>query len=333
MSCNYGKIKLILAGFIAISLISSFSYTKSLSDEQIKQIREEEQRIKEAIKDKSNKELILLISSNDSMRARMASQILADRKDSSAVPGLIKLLKSEKRNIKQLASIPLGEIGDVRAVDALMEVFNKAEIKAYRIIPLTALCKIDDPRSYSLIESNIDDISSDLILNDPSARSLGLLQDAYIEMKLRELNEEDKIEKLINILKNKRMDLVITGKIVKFGKAIIPDLIQVVKDKHNNYSARNTALTCIGGIRDDRWVLPLTEILIDETEDDKLRDFTARLLGMSKDKRAIPVLEKVIKAWQPKAEDKNVVITKTGEKKYLYNVKETAEKALENINK
>jgi len=58
---------------------------------------------------------------------QIAIQILAERREKEAVPGLIKLLKSRNGHIRRDAILALGLINDKRAIEPLMQIVKQGE--------------------------------------------------------------------------------------------------------------------------------------------------------------------------------------------------------------
>lgn len=306
-------IKIIIISFI--TLFAQYGYTKRISSEEHATKKGD---IAASLKDKKNDELLTLINSGDPHVAGVAADILGKRKDISVVPVLLKLLKEEDRITRSAASIALGNIGSKKAVKPLMDLIKGSKVKAEKISPLIALCKIGDPTTFDFVESEASHFLNQSRIYDSS---VGKLQDVYIEMRTNRLNVEQKLKVLIEMLKGEKTSKIAGDELIKLGEIAIPEIINVLKDKKNHFSSRYQAIWCLARIKDKRRVDPLIGILLDDTETDRLRYRAAYVLGISKDKKAIPALKQTIEKWKPSSD--------TG----IYNVSEAARKALKEIEK
>lgn len=117
--------------------------------------------------------------------------------------------------------------------------------------------------------------------------------------KRMEKTAQEKDEKAISWFIAKDID-----EIKKMGKDAIPSVIEVVKDKSKNRVMRSMLINeVVGELRDSRAVKPLTEMLKDKTDDDKIRTLVGRTLGKIGDKEAIPSL---VEMAEDKTNGKNV---------------------------
>ncbi|MDQ2943765.1 MAG: HEAT repeat domain-containing protein, partial [Candidatus Dormibacteraeota bacterium] len=81
---------------------------------------------------------------SDDVRKHLAAA-LGGRKDAGTFPGLVRLLKDRSRDVQMEAADQLGLLGDARAVEPLLEEFEKTPERRLRGTILWALGKLGYP--------------------------------------------------------------------------------------------------------------------------------------------------------------------------------------------
>jgi hypothetical protein len=238
-------------------------------------------------------------------------EMIKTKGEKEEISFLIKLLKNPKTcYLPREALVNIG----IPAINYLRKVLkDKKNNYITRTEALKALRDIGDKKAYLLIEDEIKPIS---FVYRPEEYEF---QRTYLQMKLEGLTEIEKIETLIEMLKDKNKSTLAREALIEIGTTTVPYLIDVLEDKKNPFISRLDALWSLKEIEDKRCIPTVIKILEDSTETDHLRELAAYTLGELREESAIPVLEKIIETWKPEP--------KTG----IYNVAETAKKALEKI--
>jgi len=247
------------------------------------------------------------------------------------IKGLIKvLLNAKESNVRHLAAIGLGDIGDRRAVEYLIRTLQDEDVELRRV-SAEALGKIKDKRTVEPLIRALKD--EDVDVRFYAVGSLGDIKDPMA------------VEPIIKVLEDKNEDDAIRLKARKMlreiGKLVVEPLIRCMKSE--DYIVRWYAAVALGEIGDKRAETPLIKALMDDKkevrggaagalkyiggpeaveplinclendEDWIARRLAAVSLGVIKDKRAVEPLTQALK-------DK------------IYDVKEAAREALKNIN-
>jgi len=222
---------------------------------------------------------------------------------SKKVEILIKDLKDEDPLYRERAAEILGEIGDVRAIEPLIEAlkdwYDKAQEKAVK-----ALVKIREPAVEYLIQALKD---KDISVRKSAVKALGLIGNSRAVEPLKEaLKDEDSgFREEVEIALSKIGDSQVVEPLIQspkdndqaakgfaiIGKLAVEHLIQALKDK--DISVRTRAIKELGMIGDSRAVEPLKEALKDK--DWNVKENAAWALGEIGDTRAIEPLVQYLK--------------------------------------
>lgn len=203
-------------------------------------------------------------------------------KEKKDVQGLVKALGYEKDNgIRESAARALGEIGDKRAVEALIDVLNdrdwekRRENKPVRCAAAIALGHIGDLRAVRPLAETLDDYKMEV---DRPAK------DALIEIGAPSVVDE--VMAVINDLMNLKNDAYAFEVLSSLGKTAVEPLIPYLE--HEVKNVRYAAVISLGNIGDPRAVEPLIKVLRDSVE--HIRSRAARALGQIGDTRAVEAL-------------------------------------------
>ena len=198
------------------------------------------------------------------------------------VQGLINALGYEKDNeIREAAARALGEIGDKRAVEALIDVLNdrdwekRRESKPVRCAAAIALGHIGDLRAVRPLAETLDDYRMEV---DKPAK------DALIE--IGDPSVVDEVMAVIDELMNLKNDAYAFEVLYSLGKTAVESLIPYLE--HQIKNVRYAAVIALGKIGDPRAVEPLIKALRDSVE--HIRTHAARALGQIGDARAVEAL-------------------------------------------
>ena len=212
-----------------------------------------------------------------------AARILGEIGDQRAVDPLIDALEDENEIwiIRELAAMALGEIGDPKAIDPLIDALND-ENPYVRGTAAEALGEIGDPKA---IDPLIDALNDEQhFVRSGAAEALG------------EISDQRAVDPLIEALKDDDWDIQLwaASSLVKLGKTDYLDLVLLALEDEKDHIRFNAA-EALGWIGDPRAVDPLIEVLWDEDEDSFVRKNVALALGEIGDPRAINPLIDALK--------------------------------------
>jgi len=197
------------------------------------------------------------------------------------VEGLIQALKN-KRNvyIRRDAASALGDTGDARAIDPLVESLGDPN-KDVRNAAVEAIGKLGgDPRAVELLLDFLKDKRS--IIREEAASALG------------KVGHKNAVDPLIQALKDEswlvRQNAATSLGMIPDARAVEP-LIQVLKDEDKDI--RQIAVSALGNIGDARATEALIQTLKDEDKD--IRQTAASALGNTGDAKAVEALIQTLK--------------------------------------
>jgi len=125
-------------------------------------------------------------------------------------------------------------------------------------------------------------------------------QKNYLFLKMAKLRPSEKVEFLIDMLKERKCDYLVRDELIALGKEITSSLIEILSNKKNPYLIRQDALFILKEIGDEACVLSVTNVLTDDAEKDQMRELAAVTLGIVGNESSIPILEEVSRTWRPK---------------------------------
>ena len=175
------------------------------------------------------------------------------------------------------------EIGEP-AVDYLIKALEDRN-KGVRGRAAVALGGIGDKRAVPELIERFKDENEDMGVRVSAAEALGKIKD------------EGAVPELIKGLKNEKLEIrkIAAEVLMEIGEPAVPYLIEVLKNKDENWYLRRVAAEVLGGIGDKRAVPELIERFKDENEDMDVRVSAAEALGKIKDEGAVPELIKGLK--------------------------------------
>jgi HEAT repeat protein len=205
------------------------------------------------------------------------------------VEGLTKALKDRDWSVRREAAAALGDIGDAKAVEPLIQAL-KYEEKSPRLVTTAAwaLSKIGAPTVDPLIRA-LEDKSKNVRL--AAVWALGEIKDSRAVGPLTQM-----VEPLIQTLESRYLSVrgAAGGALKKIGgsKAAGP----VVKAlKYEDWDVRLAAAGALKQIRDSKAVEPLIQTLKGKGKDGDARLAAARALGEIRDPRAVEPLTQALK--------------------------------------
>ncbi len=216
------------------------------------------------------------------------AQVLGVIKDQTAIPALLDALRGEFFTVRVEAALALGQIRDPQVIPALTEALKDKEPEV-RAAACIALGKFADPRTFEAI--------SNVLLDDPqidvrqaAAQALGETKRAeaipYLMEALRDSYWWYERDQAVNHL---------LDAIAKMGKAVVPSLIEALKD--NEGTVKKYAALLLVRLPDERAIEPLSISLYD-THFDVSRASAEALAAMGAP--ALPILLEALRcpeAW------------------------------------
>jgi HEAT repeat protein len=193
---------------------------------------------------------------------RKAVGALGEIGDKRAVEPIIELLGAYDRKVRMSAAKALGKIGDKKAVEPLIRTLRDKD-ELVRRNAVSALGEIVDKRAVEPLIKALGD--EDEIVRGMSAKALG------------EIGDKRAVEPLIKALGayNKDIHRSAAEALVKVGDEAVRLLIKALGDEY--WQVRMNAANALGEIGDKRAVEPLVKVLGDE--DEHVRENAAKALG------------------------------------------------------
>ena len=178
-------------------------------------------------------------------------------KEPRVVDALVELLKDSDRAVREDATIALGNIGDPRAVDGLIEAMKDGAVRRHAI---ASLGMIGDPRALPAVFDALKGkgfqqqgtptpgciISEDQLIKEAAATALGHLRNPKV------------IPDLILLLKDLVLREYASSSLVLIGDAAIeplvsflhdPDLSKIAKDSERVLAFASTRMTASGALK------------------------------------------------------------------------------------
>ncbi len=160
---------------------------------------------------------------------------------------LLDLLASDRdADLQSRAARALGELGDDRAVPALIDALNRGNVRERGAL-LEALGRLGDPRAVQVLINALTDRSSPD--KATAAEALGRLGDRRAIVPLAQAMK----------LSDSRLRAAAAGALVEFGEASVPDLVDLLKIVSDELNI--AVCEDLGQIRDTRAVDPLVRLL------------------------------------------------------------------------
>ncbi len=229
--------------------------------------------------------LMDLLDDEDVENKCVAMEVLGKIREKGAVPKIIKNLKHKDDRVKAIAAMMLGEIGDERAIDPLLE---NPELMILEF-GQSPLAKIGAPALPKLIKAAKKKSLLGLLPKQPekdrgsknAAYAIGQMKDRNaIPALMTLLHEEDNDLRLAAVRALAAMDV----------KEAYSDFERMLKDKDD--VVRSATLYALVKADKEKYLPTVMEIL--DKEDEGILWSAVELLGNLKEKSAIPKLEKLL---------------------------------------
>ena len=170
------------------------------------------------------------------------------------------LMTSSSEKVRYNAARVLGEMGDSKAVEPLIDVLKNDKNGSVCITATDALIEIGDVATDALIKS-LD--HEKVNVRCDATRALG------------EIGNKKCVDKIINMLYDEWVNVRIYA-VTSLGKLndkkAVPALIDVMKNRSENDLVRAGAAAALGVLRDQRALLPLRELIMEAEELGELED-------------------------------------------------------------
>lgn len=192
---------------------------------------------------------------------------------------LKELTGGNSEKVRYNAARVLGEMGDMRAVEPLIEVLKHDKNGSVRLYAARALGELGDPLATEpLIESLREDRNVDVRVR--AARALGRLGGEEVVLPLVEALSDT----------NSQVCMTAADALVEIGPIAVGPLIRSLKNERVN--VRCDATRALGELNDTNAVEPLIDMLTDDWVN--VRIYAVQSLGKLGDMRATPALIKVM---------------------------------------
>lgn len=160
---------------------------------------------------------------DDPKTARYGLIAISIMGEKSAVPKLVKLLKTDDQNLRYTVIDALGELADKRAVAPMLELYDGDENPHQRGLILRAFGKIDDPQVVSKLSALAGDKK-----NSQNVRTVALLS-------IGELKAKGALSVVSAVASGPTEQVILrqvaTRQLGKLGDEAIPTLISLLDDK------------------------------------------------------------------------------------------------------
>lgn len=238
------------------------------------------------------KGLIMAMWDRDRDIQWQAARALGNVGDARAVEHLIQALKN--RRIRNDAALSLGQIGDTRAVEPLIEAL-KDEYELFRSNAARALGLIGDARAVEPLANILSD--EDKYVREDAEKALENIKLGGVKRddpNIKKMEAKGDVKGLIKALKyedkNARRQAVYALVGIEDARLVEP-LCQFLQDE--DWDVGGTAAKILGNIGDARAVEPLIQALKDE--DVHVKSEAAKALGKIEDARAVEPLVQLLK--------------------------------------
>jgi HEAT repeat protein len=176
------------------------------------------------------------------------------------VEGLIKALKVGDWTVRDNAAKALGEIGDARAVQPLMETLNSWE--DLKFVPFSNIGSLAVEASAAEALGKIGKPAVEPLIEVLKVAKKHIRKGAALA--LGKIGDERAVEPLIEALRDEELGVRMDAAeaLGKIGEPAVELLIQALKDEDSD--VRYNAAVALGKIGDERAVEPLTQALKDK---------------------------------------------------------------------
>lgn len=238
--------------------------------------------VKKAKKAKTFDDLLVDLKTSNSEKIRYnAARVLGEMGDMAAVEPLIDVLENDKNgSVRLYAARALGELGDLEATDPLIKSLREDRNVDVRVRAARALGKLGG-----------EDVVMPLVeaLSDDNSQVCMTAADALVEI------GPIAVRPLVKSLKNERVNVRCdsTRALGELGDAqAVPYLVEMLQDDWVN--VRIYAVQSLGKLGDCRATDALIGVMQNTEENDLVRAGAAAALGLFKDPRALLPLRQLI---------------------------------------
>ena len=238
----------------------------STSDLLLKSVKTDDEWVRWAIVDalgaihnkKAVSSILDELKSESYIVRKRAVATLGNYKSRSTVEPLIEILNdsSESKSIRAQAAASLGKLRDERSIEHLIKILN-TDITEIQLRAVSALGSIKAANAVSLIQTLLDDLSTDLLVRKACINALASIGDKSAE------------PLIIKVFRSESGD-IFKSSIKALGNLktieIVPELIKIVEDLDSSAEIRKLAATALASIEDERAADVLARRLIDQFE-------------------------------------------------------------------
>jgi HEAT repeat protein len=239
----------------------------------------------------AEKLLIALKSSSGSTRIA-AVMALAERKEKAAVDPLIGILDRDYPPVQASAAFALGEIGDERAVEVLLQQIKDGQTDSIRSNAAIALGKIGKEEAVPGLINKLRDNKAGV--RGSAAIALGRIgNETAVGPLIEVLNSgkivEGKAKDSVNTNVELRGSVILALGEIRSSEAT-DTLIGILNDKEEKLSVRIAAASALGKIGDQKAAETLKIVLEDKSTDSNIRKQAFLALGNTKNKEIAGIL-------------------------------------------
>jgi len=241
----------------------------------------------------SETEKLLKALKSDSGSIRIAAiMALAERKEKAAVDPMIGTLTRDYPPVQSSAAFALGEIGDERAVEILLQQMKDGETDSIRSNAAIALGKIGKEETVPSLTSRLRDNKAGV--RSSAALSLGKIgNETAVGPLIEVLNSgklsEGRAKDSVNTNEDLRKSVVLALGEIRSTEAT-ETLIGILADKEEKLSVRIAAASALGKIGDPKAVETLKNVLEDKSMDANIRKEAFLALGKTKNQEVVGIL-------------------------------------------
>lgn len=265
------------------------------------------QELIKTLQEMSLEQLRKQLEDSHALARAIAVEMLGDRKDVRAITGLINLLQDPEMYVRGKAAQALGKIGDGRAITPLIDAVR--EDNDIHLIAARELCRIED--TGKVVRRLIDTLlqETERAARERVAEALGSIGEIQAITLLKDvLQDADSVRRIraieaLGILKNRwvvesllaalqdpdeGVRIATQEALKRIQDFYLEPMLNALQDQA--WTMRKEAAEILGQLRETYAVEPLTEILLKEDEDPRVRKAAAEALGKIGDKRALGAL-------------------------------------------
>ncbi len=143
---------------------------------------------------------------------------------------------------------------------------------------LFILAELNDQEAIPIIERDPILIKPISAYEEIHAPEIVTFQKSYLVLKSAGAEPSEKIEILINMLKEQKCDYLVRKELIELGEKATPSLVGLLSDKKNLYLTRLNALFALKEIGDEKSRSAVMGVLQDDKETNQMHDLAAETL-------------------------------------------------------